>query len=86
MSTAIAQLSILQNVRLQSKFLLATANAKHLAGFMLAPVYPIAAPVDEKLTRPSDMPTSRGPSEGPKSACWRGSRPTPKAKKLARAR
>ena len=58
------------------------AKAKHLAGFIDAPVYPGTNPAVAKLTSPREHPTAKGPPRGPNSSRWRGSRATPKARAL----
>jgi hypothetical protein len=70
------------HVSLRLKSLLATENAKHRAGFILAPGYPAARPTLEKLTRPRPHATSNGPGFGPKTCACLGSRPTPNERKL----
>lgn len=64
------------------KSCLVMAKAKHLAGFIDAPVYPGTSPAVAKLTSPREHPTAKGPPRGPKSSRWRGSRATPKARAL----
>ena len=59
------------------------AKAKHLVGFIDAPVYPGTNPAVAKLTNPSEHPTAKGPAMGPNNSRWRGSRATPKARALA---
>ena len=58
------------------------AKAKHLVGFIDAPVYPGTNPAVAKLTSPREHPTAKGPPKGPNSSRWRGSRATPKARAL----
>lgn len=69
---------------LQAKLPLATANAKHLAGFNPAPGYPGARLTLENDTRPNVQPTINGPSRGPKSRACRGSRAVPNDRILLR--
>ena len=64
------------------KSCLVMAKAKHLAGFIDAPVYPGTSPAVAKLTSPREHPTANGPPRGPNSSRWRGSRATPKASAL----
>lgn len=64
------------------KSCLVMAKAKHLAGFIDAPVYPGTNPAVAKLTSPREHPTAKGPPRGPNSSRWRGSRATPKARAL----
>lgn len=64
------------------KSCLVMAKAKHLAGFIDAPVYPGTSPAVAKLTSPREHPTAKGPPRGPKSSRWRGSRATPRARAL----
>ena len=64
------------------KSCLVTAKAKHLVGFIDAPVYPGTNPAVAKLTSPREHPTAKGPPRGPNRARWRGSRATPKARAL----
>lgn len=64
------------------KSCLVMAKAKHLAGFIDAPVYPGTSPAVAKLTSPREHPTANGPPSGPNSSRWRGSRATPKARAL----
>lgn len=58
------------------------AKAKHLVGFIDAPVYPGTNPAVAKLTNPSEHPTAKGPPRGPNNSRWRGSSATPKARAL----
>lgn len=64
------------------KSCLVMAKAKHLVGFIDAPVYPGTNPAVAKLTSPREHPTAKGPPRGPNSSRWRGSRATPKARTL----
>ncbi|THV46662.1 hypothetical protein BGAL_0369g00090 [Botrytis galanthina] len=68
----------------QAKLPLATAKAKHLAGFNPAPGYPGARLILENDTRPNVQPTMNGPRRGPKSCACRGSRAVPNDKTLCR--
>ena len=61
---------------------LVMAKAKHLVGFIDAPVYPGTNPAVAKLTNPSEQPTAKGPASGPSNSRCRGSRATPKARPL----
>ena len=47
------------------KFPRPTANAKHLAGFIPAPVYPGASPAPARLIKPRLKATRKGPMKGP---------------------
>lgn len=64
------------------KSCLVMAKAKHLVGFIDAPVYPGTNPAVAKLTNPSEHPTAKGPPSGPSNSRCRGSRATPKARTL----
>ena len=64
------------------KSCLVMAKAKHLVGFIDAPVYPGTNPAVAKLTNPSEHPTAKGPPSGPSNSRCRGSRATPKARPL----
>lgn len=64
------------------KSCLVMAKAKHLVGFIDAPVYPGTIPAVAKLTSPREHPTAKGPPRGPNSFRWRGSRVTLKARIL----
>ena len=64
------------------KSCLVMAKAKHLVGFIDAPVYPGTSPAVAKLTNPSEQPTAKGPPSGPSNSRCRGSRATPKARTL----
>ena len=64
------------------KSCLVTAKAKHLVGFIDAPVYPGTNPAVAKLVSPRQHPTAKGPPKGPNKSRWRGSRATPKARAL----
>ena len=64
------------------KSCLVMAKAKHLAGFIDAPVYPGTSPAVAKLTSPREHSTAKGPPKGLNSSRWRGSRATPKARAL----
>lgn len=67
-----------QNVNIHRLLLTLIANSLHSQ----TPVYPGFAAEDANVAKPRVTPTSIGLNAGPSVLPWRGSRPTPKARKI----